>query len=389
MDYYSCFVRPTLIRPVVAAIVVLLAAAWGVAVVPPQASAAAPIPGFVFSARPLAADQLPSGAAQGTDLVYATLDQNGRPAMASGVFWTPRGTPPAGGWPVVSWAHGTTGIADDCAPSRTRHGDGLEAPVRKALDAGYAVTATDYAGMGSAGETEYLGGRAAAHAIVDIIHAARSIDSSLSTRWVSTGHSQGGHAALFAARFAGEYAPDLSLRAAVAIAPVSSIENYFGLFGPRTPGLGRFNGFSGLFLYILAGLDHARRDLGIADHLTDNGRRYLDAAREQCYGDLNESLRSTSPGSLVAKPFDDSAFRDALRDYAAVPTGGYSVPVRIEHGFLDPVLPYFLSRDLRKEMRDDGTDVTLKTYLRADHTTVVDESLDDTMRAIKDGFARD
>ena len=65
------------------------------------------------------------------------------------------------------------------------------------------------------------------------------------------------------------------------------------------------------------------------------------------------------------------------------------MPIRIQHGFLDPVLPYVLSRDLRSKMRDDGTDVTLKTYLRADHTSVVDDSLDDTMSAIRDGFARD
>lgn len=358
--------------------------------VPVPSAAAAPPPGFVFASTPLPAGELPSGAAHGTRVVYATLDQNGRPALATGVFWTPHGTPPVGGWPVVSWAHGTTGIADRCAPSRTRHGNGLETPIRRALDAGYAVTATDYAGLGSAGETEYLGGRAAAHSIVDIIHAARSLDPTLSARWVSTGHSQGGHAALFAARYAGEYAPDLSLRAAVAIAPVSSMEDIFGVFGPRTPGLGRFNGVSGLFLYLLAGLDHAQRDLHVADHLTDTGRRYLDAAREQCYGDLNSALQSVSPGSLVGNSFvADDAFRRALADYAEVPTGGYGVPIRIQHGFLDPVLPYVLSRDLRSKMRDDGTDVTLKTYLRADHTSVVDDSLDDTMSAIKDGFARD
>ena len=39
---------------------------------------------------------------------------------------TPRGRPPKGGWPIVSWGHGTAGIADRCAPSRS------------------SITATDY-----------------------------------------------------------------------------------------------------------------------------------------------------------------------------------------------------------------------------------------------------
>ncbi|MDL9938214.1 alpha/beta fold hydrolase [Gordonia sp. ABSL1-1] len=354
----------------------------------PQASAAAPAPGFVFTSTPVPGGLLPSGAARASRVVYATLDQNGRPAMSGGMVWTPHGTPPPGGWPIVSWAHGTTGIADTCAPSRIRSGNGWEAPIRAALDAGYAVTATDYAGLGAAGESEYLGGRAAAHSIVDLIRAARTLDPTLSERWVSVGHSQGGHAALFAARYARDYAPETSVRGVVAIAPVSSIEDIFGVFGPRTPSLGRFNGVSGLFLYILAGLDHARRDLDVNAHLTDTGRKYLDYARERCYGDLNDALHSNSPGSLVDSGFGSDTFRDALRDYAEVPTGGYGVPVQINHGFLDPVLPYAMSRSLRTAMADDGTDVTLKTYVRADHTSVVEQSLSDTMSAIKDDFAR-
>ena len=237
-------------------------------VVVSTADAAAPENGFVFTTSEVPDDELPSAAGSGTRLTYATRDQNGRPAMSSGVYWVPKGTPPAGGWPVVSWAHGTVGLADECAPTLHRLGDGVEAPVRAALDAGFAVTATDYAGLGSAGETEYLGGRAAAHSVIDMIRAARSVDASLGSRWVSTGHSQGGHAALHAGRLAAEFAPELPVAGIVAIAPVSSLENLFGLFGPRVPGLGALNVLSAPFLFTLAGLDHANPELRVADSLT-------------------------------------------------------------------------------------------------------------------------
>ena len=36
----------------------------------------------------------------------------------SGSVSVPKGKPPKGGWPVITWAHGTTGVADICAPSR-------------------------------------------------------------------------------------------------------------------------------------------------------------------------------------------------------------------------------------------------------------------------------
>ncbi|WP_238423297.1 lipase family protein [Gordonia sp. 'Campus'] len=365
----------------------MLLVVGGVTIAP--AAAAAPENGFVFTTTDVADDQLPSSAGAGTRLTYATRDQNGRPAMSSGVYWVPKGDPPAGGWPVVSWAHGTVGLADECAPTLHRLGDGVEAPVRAALAAGYAVTATDYAGLGSAGETEYLGGRAAARSVIDMIRAARSVDETLGPRWVSMGHSQGGHAALHAGRLARDYAPELPVAGIVAIAPVSSLERLFGLFGPRVPGLGALNVLSAPFLFTLAGLDHAHPELRVADSLTPDGRRFLDRARSQCNGDLVDALRSVSPGSLVAASFTaEQTFRDALREYAEVPTSGYPAKVTIAHGILDPVLPYLLSRSLRSDMRDDGTDVDLKTYARADHSSVVDESLPDVMAAVRQAFGQ-
>ena len=46
----------------------------------------------------------------------------------SGTLTVPKGKAPKGGWPVIAWAHGTTGIADSCAPSR----EGSEAIVNYA-----------------------------------------------------------------------------------------------------------------------------------------------------------------------------------------------------------------------------------------------------------------
>lgn len=35
---------------------------------------------------------------------------------ANTVLFVPHGTATAGGWPLVVWIHGTTGVADGCAP---------------------------------------------------------------------------------------------------------------------------------------------------------------------------------------------------------------------------------------------------------------------------------
>jgi len=52
-----------------------------------------------------------------------------QPRGFRGVF-APRGNPPAGGWPVVSLAHGTTGIEPGCGPATERSLGGYLPTVR-------------------------------------------------------------------------------------------------------------------------------------------------------------------------------------------------------------------------------------------------------------------
>ena len=51
-------------------------------------------------------------------VLYRSQDAHGNAVATSGIIAVPRTEPPAGGFPVVSWAHGTVGVADLCAPSR-------------------------------------------------------------------------------------------------------------------------------------------------------------------------------------------------------------------------------------------------------------------------------
>ncbi len=93
------------------------------------------------------------------------------------------------------------------------------------LKAGYAVLRTDYEGLGTPGRHPYLIGASEGRGVVDIALAARNLfgNSLLSKAWAIGGHSQGGHAALFAASLAPKLAPGLSLKGVFAYAPASHI----------------------------------------------------------------------------------------------------------------------------------------------------------------------
>lgn len=125
--------------------------------------------------------------------------------------------------PVVAWAHGTTGVARKCAPSL--RSDPLAIPgVKDMIVRGYAVVATDYPGLGTAGQVPYLIGHGEAQAVLDSVKAIRGLpEAQAGNRFVLWGHSQGGHAALFAANLARSYAGELTLLGVAAAAPATNL----------------------------------------------------------------------------------------------------------------------------------------------------------------------
>ncbi|MEE4543890.1 alpha/beta fold hydrolase [Streptomyces sp. V4-01] len=206
-------------------------------------------PGTLIAATDLGPDHRFADARRWT-VLYHSLDAHGADVPVSGTVLVPAGPAPSGGRPVVSWGHGTTGVADMCAPSQSPNlgFDVYAQQLTALLRAGYAVTASDYPGLGTPGTHTYLVGADEGNAVVDIVTAARRLVPGLSTTWFAMGHSQGGQAALFAAR-AARRAPGLRLAGAVAMAPASHLEEML-------PGVAASHVSSDLSfaLYSLAGL---------------------------------------------------------------------------------------------------------------------------------------
>ena len=303
-------------------------------------------------------------------LLYRSTSVRGKAIGVSGFVMLPRGKPPKRGWPVVSWAHGTSGIADSCAPSREPKGPYTfyAAPQFGAwLKAGYAIANTDYEGLGTPGVHPYLVGRSAGRGVVDIVRASRQLDGRLGRRYVIAGHSQGGHAALFAAALGPKWAPELRLRGVAAFAPAS----HLGLLSRALPSFTTPSGFSGLAAMVLRGVSAAYPQIKPKEIASDQALALFPKVDEVCLGELNgpSLFGGLAPASLI-RPGADMSKLNAILD-AQNPNVKIAAPILMAQGLTDTTVFPFMSDQLDAELRDGGNKVTYLTYPGVEHVGVV------------------
>jgi acetyl esterase/lipase len=168
------------------------------------------------------------GDSEAFHFLYRSSGLKGEPIPVSGAIFIPSGPAPAGGRNIIAWAHPTSGVMPDCAPSLYPTVAGLIWNLGDMLSQGHIVVATDYPGLGTEGIHPYLIGESEGRAVLDSVRAARDFpNSGASNRFAVWGHSQGGHAAIYTGELAARYAPDLKLVGIAAAAPATDLIELF------------------------------------------------------------------------------------------------------------------------------------------------------------------
>jgi pimeloyl-ACP methyl ester carboxylesterase len=347
--------------------------------------------GDLIRARKLTGTPALRSAASNRLVLYRSTGSDGKPIAVSGTVSVPKGKAPKGGWPVISWGHGTTGIADSCAPSRDSTGNpahGYTAYAYPALNrylrAGYAVVRTDYQGLGTPGTHEFLVGVSEGRSVLDIVRAARELDPRIGRRVALVGHSQGGHAVLYAASLASKWTPELKVRGTVAFAPVSHLSEQGSLIHQITAP----SSLSAYAAIILRGIDTARPKLHVPSLLSERGAALYPETLQKCQVGLQaqDSFGALAPADVVRSDADLGPVVKALAAADDVEAVRISTPVRVEQGTADPtVLPPFTDA-LVKEFRQRGNRVSYVTYKGVNHGGVLDAADRDALRFLKARF---
>jgi pimeloyl-ACP methyl ester carboxylesterase len=317
-------------------------------------------------------------------LLYRSKSVDGDTVAVSGSLTLPRGPRPRGGWPVVTYAHGTAGIADACAPTRgydERQLVSYAYPLlRRLLSAGYAVVRTDYEGLGTPGVHPFLVGRSEGRGVLDAVRAARELEPRLSRRFVIAGHSQGGHAALFAAALAPGWVPELRLRGTVALAPASHLRTQFAL----TRALSNPGGGLGSFVALgLRAVDTVLPRIGVPQLLTDRARGLYPDTLRRCHDTLQaaDSFGAVPLNEILRGDADIGGLLDVIgaQDPERLTIRSR---LRVLQGSADgTVLPTFTNQ-LVDDLRGRGTKLAYTTYDGVSHAGVIEAGGADATRWI-------
>ena len=318
----------------------------------------------------------PVKGAQAWKIAYISSDVSGRKTIATGLVVSPIGSAPVGGRPVMTWAHGTTGSAQNCGPSQvidpavplneyflvggnswTDYGiPALEEFIKE----GYVLVATDYQGLGGGGRHQYS---VAVTNGMDTINAARAAGSMKETgankKTLVYGWSQGGGATIALAgmpeyiKQTGTASDNLEILGFVALAPQDiSILAPAGKLDQVTADK-YFQDSQKMFLDNVFNFTHATMfywgtqaafpNLKLTDIFTDEGVKianeiYSNKCMHTASDTFNFNYGSSYASLLKQKPTNTVAWAQAMLK-GGVPVVKPIAPIQIYFGSKDTAVP--------------------------------------------------
>jgi pimeloyl-ACP methyl ester carboxylesterase len=274
--------------------------------------------------------------------IYQSKTLNGTLVPVSAyVLWPYHPRDGATAAPMVSWAHGTSGIYAECAPSHIRNlWYDYSGPFALAL-AGYAVVASDFAGLGV---PNYPNGTKIVHQYDvapstgnDVLYAAeaalKAFPGKLTKEFVVMGHSQGGGAAWGAAQ------QQLKVKmpgylGAIAISPVTN-----------TISVGQGEESSIGLLLLAPAVQSLFPEAPLSSMLTPEGIKVFNVMTETqaCYDtlvSLTEILYVYNPDTVLTQgSFVNTSYASGFSDLTTAGGQNFAPPLLVMQGTADTIVP--------------------------------------------------
>jgi len=366
----------------------------------PPTALTAGAPGTLISYRP-ATLKLGAGAPanKAWNVVYQSTSATGfngpdaTPAVDNAVSGTV--IVPSAAWtgtgprPVILYAIGTHGLANNCAPSRqmAAGSDYEAANIVAALNAGYAVLVTDYAGYLNGQVHHYLVAQSQAQATLDIFRAATAIPGvgiAANAKVGVWGFSQGGQTAAKLAEIASTYAPGVNVVGVAA----GGVPSDFNIVAPNLDGK---IGFSFLASAVRGQIaEYGTKNVPITLVATPAGLDELKKLATQCVFTALLSHENLTLASYTITP--DATVADLLSvakpvvDAQTLGSAKPTMPMYMFHGQADEFIPQGQAYDLKKNYCAKGAKVYYDAY-PSEHIATLFQAAPKVLTWMGDRFA--
>jgi dienelactone hydrolase len=345
-------------------------------------------PGVMLRNEPIAAQPELSAAGTQQRILYTSTDARWSSGVipVSGTLYLPKGEPPAGGWPLVAWAHGTLGVADLCAPSWTGHKGRDASYINRWLQQGFAVVASDYQGLGGPGPHPYLFWEAEGRSVLDAVRAALAANPGrVANELVITGQSQGSASSIGASRIQPAYAPELKLRATIATGvlpafpqgPVKLTDSV-----PGAKGTTRYN----MFRLVGGSLPEGGPTTDSLVRL--EARPLLAMARETCGDGIREFEREHGIDMSNAFTVTPEKLEALMLPATEMSMVRMPAPLFLGTGLADRTIPPQRQYAAAAALCAAGTTLVWKTYPGITHGGGVHAAFDDELHFVRGVFAK-
>jgi pimeloyl-ACP methyl ester carboxylesterase len=246
---------------------------------------------------------------------------------------------------------------------------------------GYAVVASDYVGLGTAGRHAYIDMLSNGADVVYSVPAAHAAVPNLSKKWLVIGHSQGGLSSLGAAQLEAKI-KDSNFLGTVALAGASDLEDSIGsAMKTKAPLL------NGLVAFWVYGVKTVYTQVEIKDILTDKAADlYSRSVEDGC---------SAASGAFAALPTDEMLRpgwqgNQYVKQFLARDQPGMQPvygPLLLIGGGDDPIFTPSAAKKVVERLCAKGARVQSDMYPSLSHDPVVYGSFRDQMDWISARFA--
>lgn len=307
----------------------------------------------------------------GYRIMYLSRSARDLPIAVTGtVMWIEHKAPPQGfdKRPLVAYGNEAMGLGDNCAVSRLvqyAHSGEVDL-IKPMLRHGYAITASDYEGLGTPDTATFGVSQSGGRTLLDSIRAARQLPAMIEGVNLPTdsklgifGYSQGAGAGAAALELQPTYAPELDITAAaIGGAPIDPLAVSRFVTG------GLFNAIN---MGASIGYDAAYPELELRSFLNEKGQKLMDNAIDACIEMIFPLAFKTISGYINSSPLDDPRWQKRFKENTLGLHGAPKVPTYYFHARLDQASPYKTATKLRRDWCKQKAPVRFVELLGLEH----------------------